>query len=252
MIRTVTAKINGEIIEFTTEDGTNWRVTAVTPDNTGTYEIEITITDATGTQTVYNTLDENLAQSLRLYVSNRNRTDVIQYMPELLKTFIELQAVCDSEDGVFDLFYANLDGIFSASTIKYCSEERLKEWEAALKIKPNGTLEQRRLFLLARLRSQGKFNEAKIQSIVDAFTGGDATVTFIDSTLWVRVLPPETGEVYLFTDVYRALEVLIPAHIALSVSRYYSTWLDVRTNFNSWQSVYELADWGALKSYIAP
>lgn len=252
MIKTITAKINNQIIYFTTTDGIDWRVSGIAPNLGGTYEIEITITDQNGLTTVYNTLNSQLLESLKLYVLTRDQSDIIKYLPDVLKEITEYKAICDAEDAEIDMLYPSIDNIFSESTIMYCSEFRLNEWEQALKITPKGTVEQRRLFLLAKLRSQGKLNERKIESIVDAFTGGDTIVEFENSTFTVKVLPPNNGGIYLFPDVERALKPLMPAHLNLVVIRFYSTWDDIKLNFASWSSISNLSDWGAVKNYIPP
>lgn len=252
MIKTITAKINNQVIYFTTTDGINWRVSGVAPSLSGTYDVEIIVTDESGITTVYNTLDPQLLESLKLYVLTRDKAELIKYLPEFLREFTEFKELFKAEDSEFDMLSPSVDNIFSESTIKYCSENSIKEWEQALGIKPNGTLEQRRLFLLAMLRGQGKLNEAKIASIVEAFTGGDAITSFANSVITVKVLPPNNGEIYLFPDVERALKPLIPTHLGLIVMRFYSTWSDIKLNITSWESVSQTADWQAVKSYIPP
>lgn len=252
MIKTVTAKINGQILYLTTTDGVNWLVTSTAPDVSGVYDIEISITDESGVITYDNTANKELAQSLLLYVTNRNRSNIIHYLPEFLRPFTEFNKIYDAEDPEFDYLYPSIESVFAESTIKYCSEERIKEWEQSLKIKPNGTLAQRRLFLLAKLRGQGKLNEAKIAKIVHAFTGGEAITSFENSTLTVKVLPPNNGEIYLFPDIERALNPLIPAHIGLSVRRWYSTWQDIKQNFADWTAVSTSGAWQDVKNYIPP
>lgn len=252
MIKTITAKVNGQTFYFTTIDGYNWRVSGVAPTYGGVYDVEISITDEAGITTVYNSLDPLLLESLKLYVLSRDKTDLLNYLPEFLKNIMEYKEICIVENTEFDMLYPSIDNIFSESTIKYCSEARIDEWEQALKIAPKGTLEQRRLFLLAKLRGQGKLNEAKITNIVDAFTGGEAITSIENSVITVKILPPNNGEIYLYPDVERALKPLIPANLELVVMRFYSTWEDIKLNFASWETVLQSADWKAVNDYIAP
>ena len=77
-------------------------------------------------------------------------------------------------------------------------------------------------------------------------------VSFENSVINVKVLPPNNGEVYRFPDVERALKPLVPAHLGLSVMRYYSTWGDIKNNFGSWDTVERSENWNEIKNYIAP
>jgi len=93
------------------------------------------------------------------------------------------------------------------------------------------------MMILGCLRGAGKLNEAKIKSIVETFSGGDSLVSFADSTLTVRVLPPSWGEIFLFPDVEKALSPLVPAHVTLSVERYYNTWAERVSAYGSWGAI---------------
>lgn len=176
---------------------------------------------------------------------------LINYVPPVYKNFDEFKAIFKAEDGEVNALFSAIDSIFFEDFIMTCSEERISEWEKALHIIPTGTLEERRYFLKAFTRGGGKLNEEKIKSIVEAFTGGDAIVTFADSTINVRVLAPTNGEVFRFPDVERALSPLVPAHLDLTVERYYSTWGDISENFADWGAVAQLEDWEAVMNWLS-
>lgn len=251
MIQSMTAKIDNQIITFVSTDGINWYVTSVSPDKEGAYDIELTITTDKGTVYTYTTDDSEFGKYLTLYVTNRT-SNLLKYLPHFLQEVREFQAVFPPIDDEINILYPYIESIFAEAIIMYCSEERIREWEKNLHIIPTGTLEERRYYIKALLRGSGKLNEAKIKSVVDAFTGGDAIVTLENSTIVVKVLPPENGEVYRFPDVERALKPLVPAHLGLSVIRFYSVWKDISTNFADWATVAELDDWSAVRNWIAP
>lgn len=141
--------------------------------------------------------------------------------------------------------------IVTDTLIDTMSDERLQAWEKCLEITPEGTIEQRRLYLKSVLRGSGKLNESRIKSVVNALTGGTAIVNFVDSVITIRVLPPGNGEIYLFNDVERALASKIPAHLGLSVVRFYSTWEDIANDFASWNDVKDSFDsWQKVSDYI--
>lgn len=251
MIKTITAKVNNQIITFSSLDSLNWIVTSIAPDNEGVYPITLTVTTDKGNVYEYTTTDEEFGKYLTLYVTNRT-SNLIKYLPHFMQDVREYQELFSPIDDEINILYPYIESIFAEMIIMYCSEARIEEWERNLKIVPTGTLEERRLYIKAVLRGNGKLNEAKIKSIVNAFTGSDALVTFYDSTIFVKVLSPSHGEIYRFPDVERALKPLIPAHLGLSVTRNYATWADVKNNYGSWENVASAADWEEIKNWIAP
>lgn len=251
MIKTITAKIDGQVVTFASSDGVNWYVTSVSPDTEGVYPITLSITTDKGGSYTYTTDDAEFGKYLELYVTN-HKSNLIEYLPSFLQEVREFKALFDPIDKELNILYPIIENLFAEAVIMYCSEDRIKEWEKALKIVPLGTIDERRLYLKALLRGSGKLNEAKIKSMVDAFTGGDAIVTLENSIITVKVLPPNNGEIYRFPDIERALKPLIPAHLGLSVVRFYSTWADIKSNFTDWNAIAESADWNAVKNWIAP
>lgn len=251
MIKTMTARINNQIITFTSSNGVDWYVTSVAPDKEGVYPITLTVTTNNGVVHNFTTDDAEFGKYLNLYVTNRS-SDLMKYLPHYLHEVFEFRELFKAADDEIDILFPYIESIFAEAIIMYCSEERIKEWEKDLHIVPTGTLDERRLFIKATLRGSGKLNEAKIKSVVDAFTGGDAIVTFDDSTITVKVLPPDNGDAYRFPDVERALKPLVPAHLGLSVVRHYSTWTNIEQNFNSWGTAAQLTDWNEVKNWIAP
>lgn len=251
MITNITAKIDGNLITFVSSNKRDWYVSSVSPNTEGVYPITLTINTDNGLVYTYSADDADFGEYLKLYVTN-HESNLINYLPHIFRKSQDFKAICDIEDDEVNILYPTIDSIFADSLIMYCSEERLSEWEKALKIIPTGSLDERRYFLKASLRGSGKLNEAKIKSIVEAFTGGGSIVTFEDSTIHVKILPPNNGEIYRFPDVERVLQPLIPAHLNLSVVRYYSIWDNIKTNYASWNTVSQATDWNAIKNWIAP
>ena len=180
------------------------------------------------------------------------KVKLIEYVPPVYRKFDEFKAIFNAEDAeANELFYV-IDSLFFEEFIMTCSEERLSEWEKALDIIPTGTVEERRYFLKAFLRGGGKLNTERIKAIVEAFTGGDVIVSFLkdDSTILVKVLPPNNGEAFRFPDVERAVSPLVPAHLGLIVERHYSTWGDISECFADWEAVAQLEDWEAVMNWL--
>ena len=170
-------------------------------------------------------------------MDNTTAKRMMNYLPDYWRKSAEMQEILESDGIEIAQLLNKARGIYGDSFILTASESRIKEWEQDLKLVPTGTLEQRRLMVLSVLRGAGKLNEAKIKGIVNAFTGGDSIVTFADSTINVQVMPPNNGEVFLFPDIERSINPRKPAHIGLVVERFYSTWGDIKEQFDSWEDV---------------
>lgn len=175
---------------------------------------------------------------------------LIDYLPTIMKGVREFKIFLGAEDPEVDDLKNNSEIIIDDSFFLTTSETRIIQWEQALNIKPYGTLPQRKSFLLSYIRGQGKLNEARIKSIVEAFTGGDSIITFNNSTIRIQILTPPSGDVYRYPDVERALIPKKPAHLGLKVERWYATWNDIKTDFTSWDDVTNLADWSYIKNHI--
>lgn len=178
-------------------------------------------------------------------------TQLILYLPLFYREVMETDELTRTEDQEINCIGWLLPWLIDESTITKASKERISQWEKMLKIIPTGTLDQRKMMIIATLRGQGKLTEAKIKSICEAFTGDpDAEVAFHNSRIKIRIYPPGNGEVFLFPDVYRALEPLKPAHIGLEVERWYCTWGDVKQRQEDWQAVKDnFKDWNELKMW---
>lgn len=250
-MRSITAKVNNRVLTFSTNDGLHWFVSAISPDVTGVYPVELTLTEDNGVTLTLTVDDPVFRDFLRLYVSTRN-SKLIRFLPEFLRDVEEFKALFAAEDFEIDFLYPAIESIFAEKLIMGCSDKRLNQWEQMLNITPQGTLEERRHYVKAVLSGTGKLNESKIKNIVKALTEGDSNVSFHDSAIYVKVLPPGDGTDFRFSDIERALLPLIPAHLGLTVERYYSTWGDVKMNYTDWGTVKEKSDWNTVKNWIAP
>lgn len=179
---------------------------------------------------------------------------MLNYYPQAIKTLHEFQALMDAEGVEIDSLKDNVEICLDESYLHTMGEDRVVEWEKALGIpyEATDTLQDRRDVIIARVRGQGKLNTALINSIVGAFTNGTAISYIKDSTLYVKITPPEENKQFKFENVRRELLKKIPAHLDLVITRNYATWGDIKDNYTSWDSLSQFATWEDLKLWIAP
>ncbi|WP_304542259.1 putative phage tail protein [Desulforamulus aquiferis] len=250
----VKVTIDGQDIYLEEQPNGTWEKLATAPTYGGVYPITITLLADNGSVTVIGSDDPELGKLLQLIVQGKSIAGqrMLEYLPRFLQDVREIQTILESEGHEIDRLRDNIQLVINDAYIMSASETRIQQWEQRLKITSVGNLNQRKAFLLATLRGQGKLNESKIKTVVNAFTDGDAIVTFQNSVLDIKILPPDNGDVYLFPDVERALRPRVPAHLGLSVRRWYSTWNDIKLNFADWSIVASYGTWQNVKNYIPP
>lgn len=175
------------------------------------------------------------------------------YLPSYYHDITEMMSLLYSEDKAFEVLDRFIAEFPQENAVLTCGEDGLKLWEEFLGITPLGNINQRKMQIIALLRGQGQLNEEKIKAIVNSFTGSEdsAVVDLSESTLRVRVLPPEWGEIYNFSEIVAALEPRIPAHLGLRVERFYYTWQNISAANNSWGALrgnYE--NWAGVKNKV--
>lgn len=234
-----------------------WTVTNRAPLTAGEYLMTVTITTESGQEINIDTDDADLIRALTLIVESGNSPmgdRMLNYYPPVLKEILELKAIIKALGFEVDFLHADFDYTLNDAWLLTMGENRIAQWEKALGIVPSGTdtIDDRREVIIARFRGGGKLNTELINNIVAAFTNGTAEAYIANSILYVKINPPAGNKQYRFENVEKELQMRIPAHLGLNVSRNYSTWGEVKDNFATWNAVADLGDWETLRIYIAP
>lgn len=178
---------------------------------------------------------------------------MLNYYPQVIREIFEFRAIIEAESEQMQAQSDGRDAVMNQSYLPTMGEVRIKQWEKALGITPiqDSSLDDRRDTVIARIRGQGKLNEALISSIVNAFTGGKAKSWVENSTLYVEITPPPDNKQYQFANVEQELNKKLPAHLGLSVNRRYVDWNKIKTTFTTWQNVKDGFDtWEDVYLYV--
>lgn len=178
---------------------------------------------------------------------------MLNYYPQVIREIFEFKAIIEAESEQMQAQSDGRDAVMNQSYLPTMGEVRIKQWEKALGITPiqDSSLDDRRDTVIARIRGQGKLNEALISSIVNAFTGGKAKSWVENSTLYVEITPPPDNKQYQFANVEQELNKKLPAHLGLSVNRSYIDWNKIKTTFTTWQNVKDGFDtWEDVYLYV--
>ena len=178
---------------------------------------------------------------------------LIAYLPRFYAGYAEMAALLAAEDALFDTVYSQLPLLVTDNTVSAMQEDVLTRLETALGLTPSGTAEQRKALILAKMRGRGVLDRQKITEVIAAFAAGrtEAEIGFDAGTLRVCVPLRSGDESFFFDSIERALRPLVPAHIALDVERYYSSWAQITAGSADWGALRAAyADWGALRNVI--
>ena len=252
MIQYLSATIDGRAYYFERQSDGSWRMVASAPNSANVYDVTLQLETLSGQTFLFT--PEEWGDLLRLVVTPDSR-DVwlMGYLPRMFHETLELLAIFKPQEDELRSAYGALKWALEDNFIMSASESRIRQLERALGIIPSGELIERKRFLLSVMRKSisNKLNESVIKNVVKALTGGDAVVTFGNSTVTVKILPPQYDYIIDLNAVSRALQPRIPAHLGLNVVRYYATWADIKNFYASWEALKDaLPDWQAVSDTV--
>lgn len=234
----------------------DWVATNRAPLSSGEYIITLTFTNENGKEFVIDSNDPELINAVKLLVetgTTESGNRMLEYYPTVIKVLKEIQAIVFSEGFELDFIKGDMSLLLQNAYLTTMDENRIKEWELFMQITPgmDDTVKDRRDRIIASLRGNGKLNSAMISNIVNAFTGGIADSRLENNVLHVRINPPSGNRQFKFANVEAAIKKKLPAHLKLSVTRWYATWGDIKDEFNSWNDIYNMENWESLHLYLS-
>lgn len=184
-----------------------------------------------------------------------NSERMLELYPMIIKQLLEIQAIMWINGLEIDFLEFELSKVIDDFYFETIGEERIEQWERKFQLTPeqSSTLEMRRNAIIARRRGIGKLNSKVIESIVNAFTNGKATSKFKNGVIEVKILPPRSNTNFRFPDVEVELKRRQPAHLGMSVVRFYSDWSEIKNDFTTWDDVKNsFPNWDAVRVYVSP
>ncbi len=242
-------------------DGT-WSKSLTAPNVSGNYNLLLEISE-NGIISYLDSSDSRYEFYLDVIEETESVAHLQDYVPDFLSDVYELNLVYEIQNKEIDLLYADITKYKGDMWIRTASAEKVLELETFLRIKGQGTLSQRKDYLLSLFRKGKKLDESKIKSIANTITGSDCIVTFFAAAdaanpvsgygyLRVQILSPDNEKDYRYDDIARLLKPLVPSHIKLSVIKYFATWQDIADNYADWTAVAAATDWQEIRDYIPP
>ena len=165
---------------------------------------------------------------------------MMEYLPPFWHEYAEMQQILQNEGLELDDLDDSSNCILNDAFILTMGESRIEEWEAWLKLPPNGTLDDRRMAILSYFAVITKMTRESIEVLVASlYSNARAEVIFKNSTVSITIkpLPDHDADELDFQRLLDQLKLRKPCHITLFTERWYCTWGDIKNGFNSWQAL---------------
>lgn len=179
---------------------------------------------------------------------------MMSWLPRFWHENAEMKEILKAQGAEFERIKERSNRITTDAFILTASESRIAEWEKDLRLPPTGTLEERRLKVYSYYAVALKFNSESIKTIVSQlYNGARAYPRFVDGEFKITVVPlPERFMDELdFSLLLNQIEALKPCHLGASAERGYSTWGDIKDNFENWEAVKKhFKNWEEVLMYI--
>lgn len=262
MIDYIRYTIDGKTFNLKHYGDRTWSKEATAPSVAGRYDIKIEISE-NGIVTYLDSSDIRYKTYLKVIESTERQVFLENYLPPIIRNMNEFQLICKIENIEFDEVYSNIKKIGNDMFIQSASNDSILRIEKFLDIKGQGDLLQRKSYLLSLMKKGKKLDEQKIKDIANTITGSDCIVEFFSGDeisnpeqgiglLRVQILSPDGNRDYRYEDIERALKLIVPGHIKLTIVKYFSLWKDVSVNFSDWEAVKTFSTWRTLQNYIPP
>lgn len=145
---------------------------------------------------------------------------LIDSLPPVLQPVREYMVILDTaEQAEIESFWNALESLWAEQFIDSASVVGLSRWEDMMRLPPNGSLEERREAILARLRELPPFTFFSLLDALDAMCGilkYEAALIYHSYTLRIRITPrsPMAG-------VRAMLTRMVPANILIDLDYLY-------------------------------
>lgn len=260
MIDYIKYTMDGRTYSLISNGSGTWEKEDGSPEVSGNYSLLFEVSE-NGAVSYIDSSDGRYTTYLQIIEDIERKVFLISYLPDFLTDILEYNIVFDIGNLKLDKLYSDVEKIKNDMFITAASNDSITRLESFLKIKGQGTLEQRKSYLITLLQKGKKLNEQKIRSIANTITGSDCIITFYGADemgnpeygyglLMLQVLSPDSTKDYRYEDIARTLKPLVPGHLKLLVIKYYSTWSDVISNYADWSELKTASDWQHIRDYI--
>lgn len=145
---------------------------------------------------------------------------MIDYLPDVLKTYREFKGITDGQQWLFNNLWTETDKAFADQYVETATEHGISNWEAILKITPKGTdtLEARRFRVKTRLNEELPYTYRWLVNWLQSLCGPDNPVPVVDGYTLHVSLPSRVDYAGILDELRRRIpaNLVIAPHIRLA------------------------------------
>ncbi|MBS4959617.1 MAG: hypothetical protein KHZ62_02180 [Clostridiales bacterium] len=151
-----------------------------------------------------------------------------EYIPHAVKGFQEIESLLEAADLEKDNLWTGSYLPLTESFVELCGEEGLQRMEAIFSLKAEGTMQERKFALLARMMEVLPFTERRLRQTLDGLCGQEnyrLEVDEVEETLSVglAIVSKENA-----AAVQKLLDRMTPLCLGINVYLIYRRWNEVK------------------------
>ena len=150
---------------------------------------------------------------------------LIDYLPPVIRDYLEMQAIMIAEQPEIEQLWSAWDMVYADQFVLEASVTGISRWEQMLGITPMGTdtLEDRRFRVLSRLNDQLPYTYRALESMLKALCGEDQVSVEVNHAEYAVHVVVEMTSRSNVNDVHELLQRVVPANMTIYLSLRYNT-----------------------------
>ena len=153
-----------------------------------------------------------------------NNRLLIDYLPQYMQEYLEMQNVMGAEQPEFDLLWGACENALSDQFILDATEYGVMRWEDMLNITPKDTesLDERKFRILARMNQELPYTMTKLKEVLTNLCGADGFNIDLQPNLYHIEIKLAIGRHSNYQEVVNLLTKMIPANMTQYVKLMYN------------------------------
>ena len=147
---------------------------------------------------------------------------LIQYLPEFVAEYKEIQAITDVEDPEYSLFWDQLRKTINNQFITTCDEQGISKFEKMLKLYPyeSDTLEMRIARVLVEWNAQLPYTMRSLKQMLDVLCGAGNYRVKLRNNEYVLEIDTFFYDSKMLTQLNKLLLKVLPANLTYESTNY--------------------------------
>lgn len=155
---------------------------------------------------------------------------LINYLPYVVRDFIEYQGITESEQPEFEQAWDSTEDLLDNQFILTAGNMGLSRWEKILGITPKGTdtLEDRRFRILTRINEELPYTLPQLRNILETLCGAGNYSAEVPEGTYQLIVKIGLAAKNNFSDVEALLNRVVPQNLIVNLLQLYNTHAELK------------------------